>query len=125
MKALMHSRRGIISTLLTFMACLPFAAVSDETPISDTPAAENEVQLENVVADADILERSRGGAELNLYDIKSDGIVRDNQAYNLTTGSNYIAEGSFAGAAGFATAVQNSGNNVLIQNATIINLQVQ
>jgi hypothetical protein len=35
------------------------------------------------------------------------------------------ADGSFAGAAGFATAVQNSGNNVLIQNATIINLRVQ
>ncbi|MBS1132429.1 MAG: hypothetical protein H6R16_3431, partial [Proteobacteria bacterium] len=32
---------------------------------------------------------------------------------------------SFAGAAGFSTVVQNSGNNVLIQNATIINLRVQ
>ncbi len=125
MKALVHSRGGIISALLVLTTSLPLAATADEAPISEMPAAENEVQLENLVADANILEHSRGGAELNLYDIKSDGIVRDNQAYNLNTGSNYIAEGSFAGAAGFATAVQNSGNNVLIQNATIINLQVQ
>lgn len=71
------------------------------------------------------LDDLRGGADLVLNDIKSDGMVRDNQASNLTTGNNWITEGSFTGAAGFPTVVQNSGNNVLIQNATIINLQVQ
>lgn len=91
MKALVHSRGGIISALLVLTTSLPLAATADEAPISEMPAAENEVQLENLVADANILEHSRGGAELNLYDIKSDGIVRDNQAYNLNTGSNYIA----------------------------------
>jgi len=125
MKALIQSRRGIISTMLAILTSLPFTVAADEAPISEMPAAESEIQFDNVLADAEVLESSRGGAELNLYDIKSDGIVRDNQAYNLNTGSNYIAEGSFAGAAGFATAVQNSGNNVLIQNSTIINLQVQ
>jgi len=125
MKALVQSRRGIISTMLAILTSLPFTVAADEAPISEMPAAESEIQFDNVLADAEVLESSRGGAELNLYDIKSDGIVRDNQAYNLNTGSNYIAEGSFAGAAGFATAVQNSGNNVLIQNSTIINLQVQ
>ncbi len=111
--------------MLAILTSLPFTVAADEAPISEMPAAESEIQFDNVLADAEVLESSRGGAELNLYDIKSDGIVRDNQAYNLNTGSNYIAEGSFAGAAGFATAVQNSGNNVLIQNSTIINLQVQ
>lgn len=125
MKALIQSRRGIISTMLAILTSLPFTVAADEAPISEMPAAESEIQFDNVLADAEVLESSRGGAEVNLYDIKSDGIVRDNQAYNLNTGSNYIAEGSFAGAAGFATAVQNSGNNVLIQNSTIINLQVQ
>ncbi|MDP2881310.1 MAG: hypothetical protein Q8N89_06990 [Azonexus sp.] len=124
MKAIVHSRCGVISTLLVVATCWAFPAYSDEAPFITIPA-ENEVQLGGTVADADILEQSRGGAELNLYDIKSDGVVRDNQAYNLSTGSNYIAEGSFAGAAGFATVVQNSGNNVLIQNATIINVRVQ
>jgi hypothetical protein len=74
---------------------------------------------------AESLENFRGGADLYLNDIKSDGIVRDNQASNLTTGGNWVSEGSFTGASGFPTVIQNSGNNVLIQNATIINLQVK
>jgi hypothetical protein len=46
-------------------------------------------------------------------------------AYNVSTGSNWIGEGSLAGAAGIPLVVQNSGNNVLIQNSTIVNMQVQ
>ena len=39
------------------------------------------------------------------------------------TGSNAINEGSFANASGLSTVVQNTGANVLIQNATILNIQ--
>lgn len=70
----------------------------------------------------------RGGAEnltLELNKNQSTGTVTDNQAYNLTTGNNLITDGSLAGASGFSTVIQNSGNNVLIQNSTIINLQVK
>ena len=73
----------------------------------------------------ELLDASRGGADLELNKIRSDGMVRDNQAYNLTTGSNLITEGAFGGASGFSTVIQNSGNNVLIQNSTIINLHMQ
>lgn len=75
--------------------------------------------------DSQYLAISRGGTEVTLNDLKSNGVVSSNQASNLTTGSNWVTEGSFSGAAGFATVVQNSGSNVLIQNATIINLRVQ
>ena len=67
----------------------------------------------------------RGGADLHLNDIHGDGQVRENRASNLATGSNFVTDGALAGADGFSTVVQNSGNNVLIQNATIINMQVQ
>jgi hypothetical protein len=73
----------------------------------------------------ELLDASRGGADLELNKIRSDGVVRDNQAYNLTTGSNLITEGAFSAANGFSTVIQNSGNNVLIQNSTIINLHMQ
>jgi hypothetical protein len=75
--------------------------------------------------DSQNLAISRGGTEVTLNDLKSNGVVSSNQASNLVTGSNWVTEGSFAGATGFATVVQNSGSNVLIQNATIINLQVK
>lgn len=126
MKAYTHSHWSIVGVLLVVAAGWPMTAgAADDEP----PAVQTEGLVDalagSTVMDSDLLEQSRGGAELNLYDIKSDGVVRDNQAYNLSTGSNFIADGSFAGVAGFSTAVQNSGNNVLIQNATIINVQVQ
>lgn len=123
MNAKTHSR-WLLFGALGFVALLPgpLLAETEESP-ADHRFTEN-FGAAPVAADA-LLDDARGGAELNLYDIKSDGVVTNNQAANLTTGSNWVTEGSFAGAAGFATVVQNSGNNVLIQNATIINLQVQ
>jgi hypothetical protein len=44
---------------------------------------------------------------------------------DVLSGSNYIANGSFANASGVPMVVQNSGSNVLIQNATIINVQMK
>ena len=81
----------------------------------------------SVAVDSKDLAVSRGGAELDitLNEANTHGVVGNNQASNLTTGSNLVTDGSFAGATGFATVVQNSGNNVLIQNPTIINLQVK
>lgn len=70
------------------------------------------------------LESSRGGT-LVLNDMKLDGIVSDNVAADIVTGSNIVTNGSFAGASGMPTLIQNTGNNVLIQNATIVNIQLQ
>jgi hypothetical protein len=53
------------------------------------------------------------------------GSVANNSAVNVMTGNNSIADGSFSNASGFPIVIQNSGANVLIQNATIINLQYQ
>jgi hypothetical protein len=73
---------------------------------------------------ADVLAAHRGGTQ-TLNDIKLSGVVADNQAINLATGGNTISDGAFANASGLPLVVQNSGNNVLIQNATIVNLQLK
>jgi hypothetical protein len=78
----------------------------------------------HVVDDA-ALRDMRGGTDTQTNDIWSNGTVGQNQASYLTTGSNFVDGGSFTNATGFPTVVQNSGNNVLIQNSTIINLQLQ
>lgn len=71
------------------------------------------------------LDDQRGGTDTVNNDIQMSGTVGNNQAWNLNTGTNAIADGAFVGANGFSTVVQNSGNNVLIQNSTIINIQLQ
>jgi len=114
----------VVTTLLgaTF---LPLQVIADQADQAATLRAGDVFGIAAV--DSQDLALSRGGAELDitLNDVKSNGAVSNNQASNLTTGSNFVGEGSFAGASGFSTVVQNSGNNVLIQNATVINLKVQ
>lgn len=52
------------------------------------------------------------------------GSVSDTRASDLITGNNSISDGAFSGAVGLPMVIQNSGNNVLIQNATIINVRI-
>jgi len=68
---------------------------------------------------------TRRGGDRVFNDAQLKGVVTDNQASNLTTGMNVISEGAFAGSSGLPTVIQNSGNNVLIQNATIVNVQLK
>ena len=104
-------------------ALLPLQAGAEEAGQAATLRAGEVFGIAAV--DSQDLAVSRGGAEVT-NDLKIIGVAGNNTVGdNVRTGYNSVAEGSFSGASGFSTVVQNSGNNVLIQNATIINLQVQ
>ena len=67
----------------------------------------------------------RGGFDAVQNDMQLNGSVANNVTSNVASGHNVITEGSFTNDNGFPMVIQNSGSNVLIQNATIINLQYQ
>jgi hypothetical protein len=69
-----------------------------------------------------ILADARGGAAMAASATLS-GTVSSNSAVQVVTGSNAMTAGSFAGASGIPIVIQNTGANVLIQNATVINVQ--
>jgi hypothetical protein len=71
------------------------------------------------------LEQMRGGTDSITINTQLRGTTDGNSATNVVTGSNMIQTGSFANAAGVPVVIQNSGANVLIQNATVVNLQFQ
>jgi hypothetical protein len=81
------------------------------------PFASKPVSLE-------LLAARRGGDRVS-NDAQLKGVVSDNQVTNATTGTNVISDGAFTGSAGLSTVIQNSGNNVLIQSATIVNVQLK
>lgn len=61
----------------------------------------------------------RGGYDAeNSIDV--DGTVDGNTANGVIAGANTISDGAFANANGLSTVIQNSGSNVLIQNAMIV-----
>src|SRR5450830_359462 len=70
----------------------------------------------------------RGGADtLNTQSAQStlSATVSDNAARNVVSGNNVIDNGAFANMSGLPMVIQNTGANVLIQNSTVINLQMR
>ncbi len=90
-----------------------------ESPVLELPVVAVS-ELGHAVA-VDRLSALRGGdgsQTENLIDV--DGSVDDNTAHHITSGTNSIADGAFSNASGINTVIQNSGSNVLIQNAMIV-----
>jgi len=66
-------------------------------------------------------ERGRGGVDVTaLSRSNARAYVIDNSAANSITGGNYIEDGSIRNNSGITDVVQNSGNNVIIQNSTVV-----
>jgi hypothetical protein len=51
------------------------------------------------------------------------GTVSNDSADHVVSGANIITGGAFSSEAGIPVVIQNSGNNVLIQNATVITVE--
>lgn len=67
--------------------------------------------------------RGQGGLDLlQMSGMELDAVLSQNSIGAAVTGSNIVSNGAFADTHGFATVIQNSGNHVVIQNATILNL---
>lgn len=58
-----------------------------------------------------------------VVEVGNDGGVDGNVAQGNASGRNVVGGGAFGNAAGISTVIQNSGNNVLIQNGTAVNVQ--
>ncbi|MDB5819103.1 MAG: hypothetical protein JWQ11_2743 [Rhizobacter sp.] len=70
------------------------------------------------------LSAQRGGTEVTEVPTLS-GSVSGNQASNTVSGSNSITNGAFSNSSGLPVIVQNSGNNVLIQTSTVVNVTIK
>ena len=66
----------------------------------------------------------RGGMDVVHNDMQLAGTTAGNTAINVATGTNAISAGAFSNMSGLPVVIQNSGANVLIQNAVILNLQL-
>lgn len=126
--------RPFFAAVATAAVLLPGAAFAeeDDAPLEAHALATQPASAASAVAwpgesvvDDRELSQQRGGADLHLNENNASAIVRENVAANLSTGNNSINGESFAGMSGVPMVVQNSGNNVVIQNSTILNLQLQ
>jgi hypothetical protein len=108
------------------------AVIAAEVPAGALPAGVLEVKA--LLATATLVSDDALGAEsgkaqlqldkLTINDQDLNGILQGNVATGTTNGNNTISGDAFSNSAGFVTAIQNTGNNVLIQDATIINISM-
>lgn len=76
----------------------------------------------------DQLQAMTGGTDThvnNLNTQETNGTVSNNSNFSLGNGANNLDGGAFGNSAGVNTVIQNTGNNVLIQNATIVHMTMQ
>lgn len=111
-----HSANGVVAEGAA-------AASANEAANVAANVAPN-VTTNDAAGDAE-LEGTRGGAGVTTVDTRIAGQVSGNSANNVQSGWNIIDGGAFANITGIPIVIQNSGANVLIQNATVIQLQLQ
>ncbi|WP_321959811.1 hypothetical protein [Paraburkholderia sp. J69-1] len=116
------------SAVLVGAASANLAAVDSSSPIdqsaqttSSTPTQPSDARF-GVALNSDRLDDLRGGDALIGQNFLN-GTVADNVANRVVTGSNTISDGSFSSSSGLPTVIQNTGSNVLIQNATVLNVR--
>ncbi len=136
MDLLINWRNRLVLAALCGQCALAFAtpapvpagsAAGDLPSMAPAPApaqARATATPANAADDAE-LEAARGGTSTTIVDNRLAGQVSGNTVNNVQTGWNVINGGAFSNMTGIPIVVQNSGANVLIQNATVIQLQMQ
>jgi hypothetical protein len=71
------------------------------------------------------LSELRGGTDVTTNDMRLDGATTGNTATSVQTGQNIITDGALTNLTGIPVVIQNTGANVLIQNALIVNVQMR
>lgn len=102
----------------------PGLAASEDSAIVDLSLLDNIGTLTDAELNAQRARENIEVAQITINDQDQDGDVTDNVAIGNTNGDNLINGDAFSNSSGFLSTVQNSGNNVLIQNSTIINVSV-
>ncbi len=120
-------KQHLIGLAAAAACCLPLGSAAQHTATGDAVSPPRAMTAA-VPFGAPVGDRAlaglRGGSELTHNDMTLSGTTSGNTAERVVTGSNTISSGAFASMSGIPLVVQNSGANVLIQNAVIVNVKM-
>jgi hypothetical protein len=63
--------------------------------------------------------------DILMSEMEVDSNMGGNVLYSSSTGVNTVTNDAFSNASGISTVIQNSGNQVIINNALILNMKVE
>jgi len=108
------------------LASLAFACVSGAA-LATPPGSEPPPASFGAATPVEQLQAMSGGSSTTTNNINEqtlNGTMSDTEAKHNISGGNMVSGTAFNNAAGLPTVIQNSGNNVLIQNSTIVNIRM-
>lgn len=71
------------------------------------------------------LDAERGGKKTVINTMEVGAKLHDNRAVDTVSGGNFISDNAFSHSSGLPAAIMNTGNNVIIQNAYILNMEMK
>lgn len=115
---------------LVFLSLLvPKITLADEagfiTPADEAAFESASFNEDVLVSEAELSAQSgQGGGAKSAVSVAnlSNNVINIGPGGTLNNGNNTISDGAFANSSGIATVIQNSGNNVLIQDNTVVNV---
>lgn len=122
MRPMRHNFPGVFTIVCVghlYSGSLNAQEIHHDLPLTQTtPAAVSLVELEESTG--------QGGIQNVNYLVNSsiEATLTDNTAINTFSGDNSIDGNSFSGASGIFSIIQNTGNNVIIQDSTIVNVSI-
>jgi hypothetical protein len=99
--------------------------VDSQQVVTPNKAGRSDVTSLGAAMSPKALAAQRGGQAVTVNVNDLDGKLHDNSAINTISGNNYISQDAFSHTTGLPVAIQNSGNNVLIQNSFILNFEMK
>lgn len=128
----MHRTAHLLVSFATVATAALWAPVASAEPTEATVTVaqpEKNSLFGGAAVEAEQLGAQRGG-DLQIINASTKNTNNLTGTFSggdagLSSGQNYISHGAFANAAGIPVVMQNTGNNVLLQQSTIVNLQVK
>ncbi|SFE15670.1 hypothetical protein [Nitrosomonas sp. Nm166] len=112
--------KGFILFLFVF-------ALTSQAGLASATQSDDLLFLSSEKASIDELEKARGREGFDITTINNMNVqatLTGNTANNNATGMNLIDNGAFTNASGMFSVIQNTGNNVIIQDSTIVNVTI-
>ncbi|GAB3105436.1 hypothetical protein G8770_13520 [Aestuariicella hydrocarbonica] len=106
------------------------AVVCCSSMVSSVGAAASEEVLElgTSAITSDVLSHQNGKSDLDLQfqisESQQNALLQDNQLSNSVTGDNSLTDNALSSATGITTVIQNTGNQVIIQGTTMVNVLI-
>ncbi|SEP15624.1 hypothetical protein [Aquisalimonas asiatica] len=111
----MKTRALLFCTAAVTVLLLPVVGAADGDALFASPLEAEEMDAHRGMS-------SQYHAQLGL--LSGQAVLTDNEIGTAYTGDNNVSHGAFSDVHGITSVIQNSGNHVIIQDSTVLNVTV-